>query len=67
MARTIILDGARFDYTDTELAKVKTYWNEYSKHSNNTISKVKQIAKDLRMTVDDTFLVILHLQREGKI
>ena len=67
MARTIILDGARFDYTDTELAKIKTYWSEYSKHSNNTVGKVKQIAKDLRMTVDDTFLVILHLQREGKI
>ena len=65
--RNIILEDMKFDYTDTELARFITYWNEYSKRSNNTIEKVRQIAEDLRMDIDNAFLVILHLQREGKI
>lgn len=65
--RTIILDDLKFDFTETELAKFIKYWNEYSKHSGNTIDKVRQISKDLKMSVDNTFLVILHLQREGRI
>lgn len=63
----IILDDMRFDFTDTELAKFITYWNEYSKTSANTIEKTKQIAKDFKMTVDNTFLVILYLARKGLI
>lgn len=61
--RNIILEDLTFDFTDYELAKFTKYWNEYSKHSNNTIEKVRQISKDLKMSVDNTFLVILHLQR----
>lgn len=64
---TIILDDMRFDFTDTELAKFITYWNEYSKTSADTIEKTKQIAKDFKLTVDNTFLVILYLAREGRI
>ena len=63
----IILDDMRFDFTDTELAKFITYWNEYSKSSADTIEKTKQIAKDFKMTVDNTFLVILYLARKGLI
>ena len=63
----IILDDLRFDFTDTQLAKFITYWNEYRKHSDDTIGIVKQIAKDLRFSVDNTFLVILHLKRKGMI
>ena len=63
----IILDDMRFDFTDTELAKFITYWNEYSKTSADTIEKTKQIAKDFKMTVDNTFLVILYLARKGLI
>ena len=65
--RNIILEDLTFDFTDYELSKFTTYWNEYSKHSNNTIEKVRQISRDLNLSVDNTFLVILHLQREGKI
>ena len=65
--RTIILDDLKFDYTETELARFIKYWNIYSEHSSNTIEKVRQISKDLKMSVDNTFLVILHLQREGRI
>ena len=63
----IILEDMRFDFTDTELAKFITYWNEYSKSSADTIEKTKQIAKDFKMTVDNTFLVILYLARKGLI
>jgi hypothetical protein len=63
----IILDDLRFGYTDTQLAKFVTYWKEYEKHSTNTIEITKQIAKDFRMSVDNTFLVILHLKRKGLI
>lgn len=63
----IILDDMRFDFTDVELAKFITYWNEYSKTSADTIEKTKQIAKDFKMTVDNTFLVILYLTRKGLI
>ena len=63
----IILDDLRFDYTDTQLAKFVTYWKEYEKHSANTIGITKQIAKDFSMSVDNTFLVILHLKRKGLI
>lgn len=65
--RNIILEDLTFDFTDYELAKFTTYWNEYSKHSNDTIEKVRQIARDLNLSIDNTFLVILHLQREEKI
>lgn len=67
MERTIILDEMQFDFTETQLAKFIAYWNEYRKHSNNTVEIVKQIAKDLRFPVDNTFLVILHLKRKGMI
>lgn len=67
MKPNIILDELTFDFTDTELAKFATYWNEYSKHSSDTVGKVKQIARDMKFSVDNTFLVILHLQREGRI
>lgn len=67
MKQIIILDDLRYDFTETELSTFVKYWNIYSEHSNNTIEKVRQIASDLRMTVDNTFLVILHLQRTGKI
>ena len=67
MERTIILDEMQFDFTETQLAKFITYWNEYTKHSDDTIGIVKQIAKDMYFPVDNTFLVILHLKREGMI
>ena len=63
----IILDDLRFDFTDTQLAKFVVYWKEYEKHSTDTIEITKQIAKDFRMSVDNTFLVILHLKRKGLI
>ena len=63
----IILDDLRFDFTDTQLAKFVVYWKEYEKRSTNTIEITKQIAKDFRMSVDNTFLVILHLKRKGLI
>ena len=63
----IILDDLRFDFTDTQLAKFVIYWKEYEKRSTDTIEITKQIAKDFRMSVDNTFLVILHLKREGMI
>ena len=63
----IILDDLRFDYTDTLLAKFVVYWKEYEKHSTGTIEITKQIAKDFSMSVDNTFLVILHLKRKGLI
>jgi len=63
----IILEDLRFDFTDVELAKFVTYWNEYSKSQASTIEKVKQIAKDFNMSVDNTFIVILHLSRTGRI
>ena len=67
MERTIILDEMQFDFTETQLAKFITYWNEYTKNSDDTIGIVKQIAKDMYFPVDNTFLVILHLKREGMI
>ena len=63
----IILDDLRFDFTDTQLAKFVIYWKEYEKYSTDTIEITKQIAKDFRMSVDNTFLVILHLKRKGLI
>ena len=63
----IILDDLRFDFTDTQLAKFVIYWKEYEKRSTDTIEITKQIAKDLSMSVDNTFLVILHLKRKGLI
>ena len=63
----IILDDLRFDFTDTQLAKFVIYWKEYEKRSTDTIEITKQIAKDFRMSVDNTFLVILHLKRKGMI
>ena len=63
----IILDDLRFDFTDTQLAKFVIYWKEYEKHSMDTIEITKQIAKDFSMSVDNTFLVILHLKRKGMI
>lgn len=63
----IILEDLRFDFTETQLARVAMYWNTYSETSSNTIEKVKQIAEDVQLSVDNTFLVILHLQREGRI
>ena len=67
MERIIILDELQFDFTEIQLAKFATYWNEYAKHTNNTIEIVKQVAKDVCMSVDNTFLVILHLKRKGLI
>ena len=63
----IILDDLRFDFTDTQLAKFVVYWKEYEKRSTDTIEITKQIAKDFSMSVDNTFLVILHLKRKGLI
>ena len=63
----IILDDLRFDFTDTQLAKFVIYWKEYEKRSTDTIEITKQIAKDFSMSVDNTFLVILHLKRKGLI
>lgn len=65
--RTIILDDLKFDFTDSQLAKFIAYWNEYSKHTKNTTKIIKEIAKDVGLSVDNTFLVILHLKRTEKI
>lgn len=67
MKQIIILEDLRFDFTALELTKFIAYWKEYSKKSNDTIEIVKQIAKDVRMDVDNVFIVILHLKRIGKI
>lgn len=67
MKQTIILEDLRFDFTELELAKFITYWKEYSKNSDDTIEIVRQIARDVRMNVDNVFIVILHLKRVGKI
>ena len=67
MKQTIILEDLRFDFTELELAKFITYWKEYSKNSDDTIEIVRQIARDVRMNVDNVFIVILHLKRTGKI
>lgn len=67
MKQIIILEDLRFDFTALELTKFIAYWKEYSKKSNDTIEIIKQIAKDVRMDVDNVFIVILHLKRTGKI
>ncbi len=67
MKQIIILEDLRFDFTALELAKFIAYWNEYSKHTKNTTKIIKEIAKDVGLSVDNTFLVILHLKRTKKI
>lgn len=67
MKQIIILEDLRFDFTALELTKFITYWKEYSKNSDDTIEIVRQIARDVRMNVDNVFIVILHLKRTGKI
>lgn len=64
---TIILDGRKFDWLDSEIVTFLELWNEYTKSSNDTIEIVKQIAKDMKEDSDDLLLLALHLGREGKL
>lgn len=63
----IILDDMKFGFTEDELKKIVSYWNEYSKTKADTIEKTKRIAKDVGLNTDNTFLVILYLARTGRI
>ena len=69
MEQIIILDDEelRFDYTDVEIAKFRTYWKEYSKHTKNTIVIVNQVAEDLNMSADNVFLLALDQMRKGRL
>lgn len=64
---TIILDGRKFDWLDSEIKTFLDLWNEYTKSSYDTIEIVKQIAKDMKEDSDDLLLLALHLGREGKL
>ncbi len=69
MEQIIILDDEelRFDYTDVEIAKFRMYWEEYSKHTKNTIVIVNQVAEDLNMSADNVFLLALDQMRKGRL
>lgn len=64
---TIILDDMKFGWKQSEISYFLKLWREYRKHSENVISIVKQIAKDMQEDSDDLLLLALHLGREGKL
>jgi len=67
--QTIILDDndLKFDYTDVEIAKFRTYWQAYRNYSDNTIEIINQLAKDLGMSADNVMLLALDQVRKGAI
>ena len=69
MGKTIILDDSdlKFDYKPIEIAKFRTYWNVYKKHTNNSLEIINQIAEDMNMHPDNIFLLALDQIRKGKI
>lgn len=65
--KVIILDDMNFAYTATEIAKFRIYWEEYSKHTENTTQIVNQIANDLGLEADEVLLLAVDQKRKGKI
>ena len=69
MEQIIILDDEelKFDYTNVEIAKFRTYWKEYRKYTKDTIVVVNQVAEDLNMSADNVFLLALDQIRKGRL
>lgn len=67
MKKIIILDGLKFDWTETEIIQFRRYWNVYSASSKNTAEIIKQIAIDMGQDPDDLLLLALDQSIKQKI
>lgn len=67
MEQIIILDGMKFDWLVDEIERFKQLWNVYSKHSNNTVAIINQIASDMKQSADELLLLALDLKIKEEI